>query len=392
MLAQAPRLDFRPAKGHAHQEMSSKRLRTSSLAGAIRASGWFRHYQHLTVSSCGCFLLAIFVLWLAPGMARAAEAVPEAVARAEETNSMETLRAYVHLQEQIHSTQLAIEQLRRDADQASAENAKVLGSRLEALETALAAQRSRELDAMQSSNRVMLIVAGSFAGVGILAMLLMAYFQWRAVSRLAEMSAALPALRALGPAPMFAALGSGETHLVQTGAAEQSNLRLLGALERLEKRIFELEHTTRTPLHEGTPPAESAGPAHGNGESTAPAGTGSAGSGEAAASSGNAQINLLLSKGQSFLDAENPERALACFDEILKSSPNHAEALVKKGTALERLRKFDEAIECYDRAIAADGSLTIAYLSKGGLFNRLERFSEALDCYEQALHSQEKRA
>ena len=64
---------------------------------------------------------------------------------------------------------------------------------------------------------------------------------------------------------------------------------------------------------------------------------------------------------------------------------------MKKGAALERLRKLDEAIACYDRAIAADGSLTVAYLYKGGLFNRMERFSEALECYEQALHTQEAR-
>jgi tetratricopeptide (TPR) repeat protein len=65
--------------------------------------------------------------------------------------------------------------------------------------------------------------------------------------------------------------------------------------------------------------------------------------------------------------------------------------LVKKGTALERLRKSKEALECYDRAIAADSSMTIAYLYKGGLYNRMERFNEALACYEQALHTQEKR-
>jgi tetratricopeptide (TPR) repeat protein len=62
---------------------------------------------------------------------------------------------------------------------------------------------------------------------------------------------------------------------------------------------------------------------------------------------------------------------------------------VKKGVALERLRKLNEAIECYDRAIAADGSMTIAYLYKGGVYNRQEKFNEALECYEQALKSQE---
>jgi tetratricopeptide (TPR) repeat protein len=63
---------------------------------------------------------------------------------------------------------------------------------------------------------------------------------------------------------------------------------------------------------------------------------------------------------------------------------------VKKGSALERLRRWEEAMACYDRALAIDSSLTIAYLYKGGLYNRMERFTEALECYEKALHTQEK--
>ena len=70
--------------------------------------------------------------------------------------------------------------------------------------------------------------------------------------------------------------------------------------------------------------------------------------------------------------------------------PNHAETLIKKGEALERMRRSEEAILCYDAAIAADGGMTIAYLHKGGLFNRMERYEEALKCYEQALRTQEK--
>ena len=64
---------------------------------------------------------------------------------------------------------------------------------------------------------------------------------------------------------------------------------------------------------------------------------------------------------------------------------------MKKGAALERLRKLDEAIVCYDRAIAADASLTVAHLYKAGLLNRMERFNEALECYEKALRTQETR-
>jgi tetratricopeptide (TPR) repeat protein len=182
-----------------------------------------------------------------------------------------------------------------------------------------------------------------------------------------------------------AALGTGDTHRLALGAPEESNQRLLGAIERLEKRIHDLEHTAPLPLKEGAPSplgitvlSEQFGA-----EVVAPA--------DAATPPEAARITLLLGKGQSLLNLDHSEEALACFDQVLALDPNHPEALVKKGTALERLRKLDEAIACYDRAISANNSMTIAYLYKGGLFNRMERFSEALECYEQALRTQETR-
>ena len=301
-----------------------------------------------------------------------------AAGRADETNSLETLRSYLQLQEQIHATQLAVERSRAQAEAAAAETAKTFNARLQGIEQALASQRAQELEAMQSTNKVMLIVAGLFAALGLLAMLFMAYFQWRTINRLAEITAALPTAHALGSGPALAALGIGDSHLFTSSPPEQSNQRLLGALSRLERRILELEHTAHEPLRPSASLSHETTPAPPNGEPVAEAP-------EAA------RTNMLLGKGQSLLNLDQAEEALGCFDQVLALNPSHPEALVKKGAALERLRKLDEAVACYDRAIAADGSLTVAYLYKGGLFNRMERFSEALECYEQALRTQEAR-
>jgi tetratricopeptide (TPR) repeat protein len=300
-----------------------------------------------------------------------------AVGKADDTSVQDTLRSYLQLQEQIHATQLAVERSRTQAEAAAAETAKAFTARLQGIEQALATQRAQELEAMQSSNKVMLVVAGLFAALGLLAMVFMAYFQWRTINRLAEISAALPMAHALGAGPALAALGAGDPHLVSVSPPEQSSQRLLGALEQLEKRIHELEHTAQPPLNETPPPP--------NGEAVAAA------TGEPGATPDAARITMLLGKGQSLLNLDQAEEALGCFDQVLALDPSHPEALVKKGAALERLRKLEEAIACYDRAIAANGSLTVAYLYKGGLFNRMERFSEALECYEQALRTQEAR-
>jgi tetratricopeptide (TPR) repeat protein len=311
---------------------------------------------------------------------------PAALERADETNALETLRSYLQLQEQIHAILLAVERSRTQAEATAAETAKDFAARLQGIEQALAWQRAQELEVMQSSNRVMLIVAGLFAALGLLAMLFMAYFQWRTINRLAEISAALPLAHSLGAGPAVAALGAGDPHLVTISPPEQSNQRLLGALERLEQRIHELEHTAHPPLHVGAPlnPEAKGPPPPSNGEpAAAPA--------DAATAAEAARIALLLGKGQSLLNLDQAEEAMGCFDQALALDPRHPEALVKKGAALERLRKLDEAIACYDRAIAADSLLTVAYLYKGGLFNRMERFGEALECYEQALRTQEAR-
>ena len=298
--------------------------------------------------------------------------------RVGDTNAQEMLRSYLQLQEQLHATQLAIGQGLTQAETAAAQNARTLTARLSDIEQTLASQRAQELEAMQTSNQVVLLVAGGFAVLGFLAMLSMGYFQWRTINRLAEVTTALP---------LTHALGAGDGPLLTAGAPELSSQRLLGALERLEKRIYELEHTAHPTLPRVTAPAIEAQPplSPSNGELTPEVAKAEAAAPDAA------RVMVLLGKGQSLLNLDQAEEAAACFDQVLALDANHPDALVKKGAALERLRRLDEAVACYDRAIAADSSLTVAYLYKGGLFNRMERFSEALECYEKALHTQETR-
>jgi tetratricopeptide (TPR) repeat protein len=207
----------------------------------------------------------------------------------------------------------------------------------------------------------MLLLAGIVAGAVFLAVLLAAYLQTRALRRFAEIAQALPMNQALQLAGVPAA------PLLGNGTAE-ANARLTVTIERLEKRIRELE----------------------GGQSTKPALTAGNAAGAAGTSAATGNIEALLAKGQSLLNAGQAAAAVACFDTALALDPQHTEVLVKKGAALEKLAKLDDAIACYDRAIAADGGLTIAYLYKGGVFNRLERYHEALACYEQALKTQER--
>jgi tetratricopeptide (TPR) repeat protein len=278
------------------------------------------------------------------------------------------INGYLQIQEQLHDTQLAIEHNRQQAEAAAKRNADDMATRIEALQQIVAAQRVSEVETMQKMQQFMLILAGAFGTIGLLVVLLMAYLQWRTVSRLVELSSLRP--------PEFA-LGNGRISppLVTSASVEPSNARLFNMVDQLEKRILELKEATRAPLNETT----SAAVLEPNGAPKV-------------SNDRDECVANLLAEGQSLLVANEPQKALECFDVALGLHPKHADALVKKGGALEKLGQLDEAVACYDHAIEADGGMTIAYLHKGGLFNRMARYDEALHCYEQALRTQEKKA
>jgi tetratricopeptide (TPR) repeat protein len=281
----------------------------------------------------------------------------------------ETANGLLQIQQQLHDTQLAIEQNRQQMEAEARRNAEEMTARLQSLQQVIAAQRQSEIEAVQKTQQMILVLGVSFGGVGLAVLLLMAYLQWRAVARLAELISVRQTEFALDQGRVAPALTAGVT-------VEQSNARLFAMVEHLEKRILELKQVTRAPLAETTTAAAAPG----------------AGSPATTSSDRDECVANLVSEGQSLLSANEPQKALECFEVALGLHPRHPEALVKKGGALEKLGRLDEAIACYDQAIEADGGMTIAYLHKGGLFNRLSRYDEALQCYERALQTQEKKA
>jgi hypothetical protein len=163
---------------------------------------------------------------------------PLATSHLEETNSLGPIHVYLQLQAQLQATQLAIEQNRQEAKEAAAQNAEALAKGLQSIQQAFAAQRAQDLAAMQSSNKLMLIVASTFAGIGFLTLLMMTWFQWRMSKGLTEISAALPMALGIGPDSAAAALT----------LARQPVLPLFGATEQPGKPMPGLEQIPRPAL------------------------------------------------------------------------------------------------------------------------------------------------
>jgi tetratricopeptide (TPR) repeat protein len=322
-------------------------------------------------------LLACSLLARVCAAEEATEPAPGPPPPATNDATAEALNAYLQkqersnliLQEKLQALESSLQETRDHSESASRRSSDALSTRLRMIEQTLTTQREREMEVMQKSNRFLLTVAGVFGCVGLCAMVFTAWFLLRAMNRLAEVAAALPAL----PAPSPLGLEGGHREVV---ALPPESNRLLGAIDRLEKRIHQLEHTSHTgDQSNGNSSAN-------NLEIVVPA----AGSQQER----DDQFNILLAKGESLLNIDDAEKALACFNEAIRFRPGDPNTLVKKGTALERLKRWEEALQCYDQAIATDASLTLAYLYKGGVYNQLEKFSEALECYEQALRTQQK--
>ncbi len=332
----------------------------------------------------------LLIAW--PTAADQTNAPPAAQSPVQESDSQATLRALAQLEAQQRATQAAIEQNGREAKTAAASNAEAVTRGLQKFEEALAAEQeafsvrsARELEAMRSANHATLLLGGALVGIASLAMLVIAWFQWRMNRAWSRMAASLPGELRLSNGSALADPALEDSNFA-AGPVAESNRRLFGAIETLERRIAQLEERTTSGAPSGQPALPSADSvqtrvsadnAGGNGDS------------EPAPGENHVRVASLLAEAKSLLKENQLEGAVARLDEVLLLEPNNGEALVKKGAALERLQKLNEAIDCYDRAIAAGGLLTLAYLHKGGLFNRLERFKEALQCYEQALRSHE---
>jgi tetratricopeptide (TPR) repeat protein len=322
-----------------------------------------KYTQHYLSSAT---LALISSLFLMPVCLPAQEAEVESrKAPSVQEISPELMQSFLHLQEQVHATQMAVERSRLEAEVAAARNTDALNARLAILEKALDQAQQNSSTAfveagrqIQDSNRQTMLFAGFFSTIGFLALALTGWLQWKTAARLT----ALPpqaGFAALPPPPTYQTLGRGPSGPVQ-------GERLMDALGRLEHRIAGLEVG-----HDD------------------PATAGNETSGEVART--RSELNLLIREGEELLAHEDAEKAIAHFDAILEKHPGHPEVLLHKGAALERLARDQEAIECYDQAIRADKNLTMAYLHKGGLYNRMEQFNEAMKCYEQALKVQEER-
>ncbi|HEY9748930.1 MAG TPA: tetratricopeptide repeat protein [Allocoleopsis sp.] len=132
-----------------------------------------------------------------------------------------------------------------------------------------------------------------------------------------------------------------------------------------------------------TPSTAPANPA----ASVTPQATPQAAASQAAPSPTPAQppIAPLLAQADGLRAANQPEQALALYDQAIAQQPTNAAAQWGRCYSLNQLQRPDEAIAACDKALASNPKSPEALWSKGYALDQLKRHSEAIALYDQAI-------
>ena len=84
-------------------------------------------------------------------------------------------------------------------------------------------------------------------------------------------------------------------------------------------------------------------------------------------------------------EADEKQRAIALYEEILALDPKYAAAYINLGTIQFHLREFGLAEQLYRRATEADPEYVLAFFDLGNVLDELERPDESIAAYRQAI-------
>lgn len=224
---------------------------------------------------CCLVLFALTVSWswgILPGFAQkppsedsagtthpAPTASPQVLSHDERTR-IELLESYQFLREQLRAAQVAIASNRIEAQEVARRQSEDLTARLDALRASLTVVNQRQQEAATRaeydryhqeqaetrSYRTLLWIAGTAGAAVLLTLLVMTRMQWRAMNRIADALGLQPQL--LSQSSQFLP-DSRELARLGDSAVAQANNRLASAVERIERRVSELESAARTPEH-----------------------------------------------------------------------------------------------------------------------------------------------
>ena len=82
---------------------------------------------------------------------------------------------------------------------------------------------------------------------------------------------------------------------------------------------------------------------------------------------------------------KNPEKAITLIKKAIEICPNNAAFYNNQGITLQELKQFEDAVASYDQAIALKPDYAEAYNNRGNALQELRQFDNAVESYDQAI-------
>jgi len=159
--------------------------------------------------------------------------------------AIDLIRREAELDHQRYS--LAVDRIRKDTEFSLQRYAGASDVKIDRLARTFSAERERELEALRRSNRFALISASIVVGILLLELLFVAWISIRAVNRLAARISGGNAGQSPGFIGDLAEWEMKVARFATAGIAGETSLRLENAIDRLERRLLDLEQIASRP-------------------------------------------------------------------------------------------------------------------------------------------------
>jgi len=96
-------------------------------------------------------------------------------------------------------------------------------------------------------------------------------------------------------------------------------------------------------------------------------------------------ITSLFDQAIQYIDQNQINQALQCYEQIVRIQPDHATAYNNMGVLFNKLEQYQNAERCFDRATCIDSSYANAWFNWGNTLKALEKFEMAIEKYKKAI-------
>ena len=93
----------------------------------------------------------------------------------------------------------------------------------------------------------------------------------------------------------------------------------------------------------------------------------------------------LIEQGNDFKKKKEFEKAIECYERIIKLEPKNSDAWYNMGDAFDNLMKFKEAIKSYHNTIKFDQNNAKAWYNMGAVYFDLEKPKKAIKCFKKTV-------